>query len=69
MGKTEPQEKGKGLSEDAMKRVYDNFCNHDGKLTFEYIMKMGESCGITINVRTAKAIVRKYGKRKDHLSI
>lgn len=41
LGKSEPQEKGKGLSEEAIKRVYDNFCNHDGKLTFEYIMKMG----------------------------
>ena len=41
LGKSEPQEKGKGLSDEAVKRVYDNFSNHDGKLTFEYIMKMG----------------------------
>jgi Ca2+-binding EF-hand superfamily protein len=69
LGKNEVQERGKGLSEDAMKRVYGNFANHDGKLTFEYIMKMGESCGVAINERTAKAIVRKYGKRKDHLNL
>ena len=49
IGKSEVQERGKGLTEDAMKRVYGNCSNHDGKLTFEYIMKMGESCGVTIN--------------------
>lgn len=51
-----------------MRRVYDNGSNHDGKLTFEYIMKMGENCGISINATMAKAMVRKYGGRKDHLS-
>ena len=68
IGKNEGQEKGKGLTEDAMKRVYGNCSNHDGKLTFEYIMKMGESCGVTINEKMAKGMVRKYGNRKDHLS-
>ena len=32
-------------------------------------MKMGESCGVTVNERMAKAMVRKYGNRKDHLNI
>lgn len=41
LGRSEPQERGKGLSDEAVKRVYDNFSNHDGNLTFEYIMKMG----------------------------
>lgn len=49
--------------------MYDNCSNQDGKLTFEYIMKMGESCGVAINERMAKAIVRKYGHRKDHLNL
>lgn len=69
LGKVEVQERGKGLSDEAMKRVYDNCSNQDGKLTFEYIMKMGESCGVTITERMAKGIVRKYGARKDYLSI
>lgn len=69
LGKGELQERGKGLSEESMKRVYENCCNQDGKLTFEYIMKMGDNCGITINMRVAKAIVRKYGGRKDHLNL
>ena len=69
LGKNEVQERGKGLTEEALKRVYGNCSNHDGKLTFEYIMKMGESCGVTINERVAKAIVRKYGNRKDHLNL
>lgn len=40
-GQVEVLEKGKGLSTEAMKRVYNNCCNQDGKLTFEFIMKMG----------------------------
>jgi hypothetical protein len=32
-------------------------------------MKMGENCGITITEKMAKAMVRKYGKRKDHLDL
>jgi hypothetical protein len=63
------QERGKGLTEEAVRRVYANTTNQDGKLTFEYIMKMGENCGVNIDERTAKAIVRKFGNRKDHLSV
>jgi hypothetical protein len=69
LNKGEPQEKGKPLNAEAVGRVYQNFANHDGKLSFEYIMKMGESSGITITAKVAKAIVRKYGKRKDHLDL
>ena len=56
------------MTEDALKRVYDNGSNHDGRLTFEYIMKMGESCGVSISQKTAKAMIRRYGGRKDYLS-
>lgn len=69
LGKVEVQEKGKRLTEDAMRRVYQNCSNHDDRLTFEYIMKMGERCGVSINQKMAKAMVRKYGGRKDYLSI
>ena len=46
-----------------MKRVYQNFANAEGKLTFEYIMKMGESSGVAITEKMAKKIVKKYGKK------
>ena len=49
--------------------VYQNFSNHDGKLSFEFVMKMGESSGVTISEKMAKAIVRKYGKRKEYLDL
>ena len=68
LSKNEVQERGKGLTEEALKRVYGNCSNQDGKLTFEYIMKMGETCGVTITQQMAKNMVRKYGNRKDHLS-
>ena len=32
-------------------------------------MKMADNCGITIGEKLAKAIVRKYGKKKDHLNV
>jgi hypothetical protein len=69
LGKNEPQEKGKPLTAEAIGRVYQNFANHDGKLSFEYIMKMGENSGVQISAKVAKAIVRKYGQRKDHLDV
>ena len=69
LGKEETMEKGKGLNEESLKRVYENSSNQDGKLTFEYIMKMGERSGITITQQMAKGMVRKYGKRKDHLNL
>lgn len=63
----EQHEKGKPLSDEAVRRVYQNFANQEGKLTFEYIMKMGESSGVTIPAKMAKRIVKKYGK-KDYLT-
>ena len=44
----ETHQKGKQLSDDAVRRVYKNFANPEGKLTFQYVMKMGESTGVTI---------------------
>jgi hypothetical protein len=63
---TNPHEKGKGLSEEAVRRVFGSFAN-EGKLSFEYVLKMGESSGVAITEKVAKLIVRKYGRRKDHL--
>jgi hypothetical protein len=34
LGKTDAQERGKGLTEEAMRRIYSNCSNQDGKLTF-----------------------------------
>lgn len=44
---SESYEKGKPLSEEAVKRIFQNFAN-DGKLSFEYLLKLGESSGIVI---------------------
>jgi hypothetical protein len=55
------------LTEDAVNRIFQSYAN-DGKLSFEYLLKMGESTGIVMTSKIAKLIVRKYGKRKDHLT-
>jgi hypothetical protein len=51
-----------------VRRLYQGYANAEGRLSFEYILKLGESNGVTITERMAKLIVKKYGK-KDHLSV
>ncbi len=63
----EQHEKGKPLSDDAVRRVYQSYAGPDGQLSFAFLMKMGESNGVTITEKMAKRIVRKYGK-KDSLN-
>lgn len=69
LGRPETQERGRPLNPEAIGRVYQNFANNEGKLSFEYIMKMAENTGITMTAQLARAIVRKYGRRKDHLDL
>ncbi len=61
--------KGAQLTDDQIKKIYQGFCNPEGKLSFEYLMKMGEQTGFAVSEKVAKAIVRKYGKRKEFLNI
>ena len=67
--KNEAVEKGKPLGAPAVERVYLNYANHDGKLSFDYLMKMAEGSGAAVSERAAKAMVRRYGKGKDYLSL
>ena len=69
LGEKTHHEKGKPLSDEAIKRVFQNICNPEGKLSFEYIMKAADASGISFPAKLAKAAVRKYGKRKDHLNV
>ena len=69
LGEKTHHEKGKPLSEDAIKRVFKNCSNPEGKLSFEYIMKAADAVGIVFPEKLAKAAVRKYGKLKDHLNV
>lgn len=57
------------MSDDAIKRVFKNCCNPEGKLSFEYIMKAADAVGMVFPEKLAKAAVRKYGRRKDHLNV
>ena len=68
LGSQETHERGKPLSDEAVKRVYQSYANADGKLSFEYILKLAESNGVNISEKMAKLIVKKYGK-KDHLNV
>lgn len=68
LGSQETHERGKALSDEAVRRVYQSYANAEGKLSFEYILKLGESNGVAITEKMAKLIVKKYGK-KDHLTV
>lgn len=68
LGSQETHEKGKPLSDEAVRRVYQSYANAEGKLSFEYILKLAESNGVNISEKMAKLIVKKYGK-KDHLNV
>jgi hypothetical protein len=61
-------QRGQQLSDDAIKRAHAAFCNTEGRMTFEYILKRCEEIGVPITEKVAKGIVRKYGKRKDYLT-
>lgn len=67
LSSAEVHEKGKPLTDEGVRRVYQSFANSEGKLTFEYLMKMGESNGVTVTMKMAKRIIKKYGK-KDFLN-
>ena len=64
LGSDNEFKKGAQLTDDNVKRIYQGFCNPEGKLTFEYLMKMGEQTGIHVSEKIAKGIVKKYGKKK-----
>lgn len=49
LNKNEYLEKGKPLRVESIDRVYKNYANHDGKLSFDYIMKMAENSGCPIS--------------------
>jgi hypothetical protein len=53
----ETHERGKPLSEEAVRRVYQSYANAEGKLFFEYILKLAESNGM--NDKMAKLMVKK----------
>ncbi len=69
LGEKTHHDKGKPLSDEAIKRVFKNCSNPEGKLSFEYIMKAADAVGIAFPEKLAKAAVRKYGKNKDHLNM
>ena len=39
-------QKGQPLSDDAIKRAHAAFCNPEGKMTFDYILKKCEELGV-----------------------
>ena len=40
--------KGEPLSDESVKRVYNNCSNPQGKMTIQYIMKMGDEVGVRV---------------------
>jgi hypothetical protein len=61
--------RGQPLSDDSVRRVYNNCANPEGKLTMDSIMRMGEQCGVSVSEKEAREMIRKYGHRKQFLSV
>ncbi len=61
--------KGKPLSENSVKRVFENASNADGTITFDRLMTQGQESNINISAALAKTIVRRYGKAQGFLTL
>ena len=57
------------LSEEAVKRVYHNWVNKEGLMTYESLLKMAEESSVPLTEKEAKEMVRRYGKSKQFLSV
>ena len=64
-----PHPKHAPLSDEAVKRVYRNWVNKDGQITYDSLMQMGEDSGVPVTEKEAKEMVRLYGRRKQFLSV
>ena len=52
-----------------MKRIYNESANSEGRMTAECLIRMAEEVGVQLTDREAFDMVKKYGKRKQHLSL
>jgi hypothetical protein len=49
-----PRVKGQPLTDESVRRVYNNCVNPEGKLTIDQIMRMGEECGVAVTEKEAR---------------
>ena len=61
--------KGQALSDESVRRVYNNCSNPEGKLTLECILRMADESGVAVSEKEARDMIRKYGRRKQFLSV
>ena len=67
--KTAPTfKKGQALPEESVKRIY-NASARQGKLTADCLVKMATEVGVSLTDKEAIDLVKRYGKRKQHLSL
>lgn len=62
-------QKGQALPDEAVRRVYHNCSDSQGRLTCEYLIRMAEEVGVSLSDKEAREMVRKYANRKQFLSL
>ena len=60
--------RGEPLSEESVKRIY-NASAKEGKITADCLVKMAQEVGVSLTDKEAVDLVKRYGKRKQHLSL
>ena len=60
--------KGQALAEESVKRIF-NASARDGKVTADCLAKMASEVGVSLSDKEAVDLVKRYGRRKQHLSL
>jgi len=63
------RKRGDPLTDEALKRLYTENVNKNGILTAECLLKMAEEVKVPLTEKEALELIKRYGKRKQHLSL
>ena len=56
------------MAEESVKRIF-NASARDGKVTADCLAKMASEVGVSLSDKEAVDLVKRYGRRKQHLSL
>ena len=63
------RKRGEPLSEESIRRIFNASANAEGRLTADGLVKMAHEVGVQLSDKEAVDLVKRYGKRKQHLSV
>jgi Ca2+-binding EF-hand superfamily protein len=63
------RKRGEPLPEESIRRIFTASATAEGKLTADGLLKMAEEVGVQLSDKEAVDLIKRYGKRKHHLSV